>query len=282
MIDIANSSFIAGALPLTLQLSQQRLRLISAIGTGVLVGTALIVIIPEGIETLYSAHASSNPRDQSPTKDGKHPVTRTQHGAIITRAEHSHEDVHKSSPHAWIGLALIAGYILMYVIDTLPALTMSLSRPRALHVSLSDLSQGLHHNSASPPGSPTLYASSQGFKHAPATTIGLVIHAFADGIALGASTASSSARSNLGLVVFLAIMLHKAPAAFGLTSVLLKQGLSKREARAHLLVFSLAAPVGAFVTWALVNLLGKGGKAEGEGELWLTGVVLVFSGGTFL
>ena len=80
-------------------------------------------------------------------------------------------------------------------------------------------------------------------------------------------------------------MIHKAPAAFGLTSVLLKQGLGKRGARAHLVVFSLAAPVGAMGTWMLVRLLGGGsGGLEGseEGMRWWTGVVLLFSGGTFL
>jgi zinc transporter 9 len=80
-------------------------------------------------------------------------------------------------------------------------------------------------------------------------------------------------------------MLHKGPAAFGLTSVLLKQGLSKRNARAHLAVFSLAAPIGAIGTWMIVNLLGRAGLArsdENGGGVWWTGVVLIFSGGTFL
>lgn len=77
-------------------------------------------------------------------------------------------------------------------------------------------------------------------------------------------------------------MIHKAPAAFGLTSVLLKQGLGKRGARAHLVVFSLAAPVGAVGTWMLVRVLGGGGEGSEEGMRWWTGVVLLFSGGTFL
>lgn len=38
-------------------------------------------------------------------------------------------------------------------------------------------------------------------------TIGLVVHAAADGIAMGA--AASTARSDLQIIVFLAIMLHK-------------------------------------------------------------------------
>jgi zinc transporter 9 len=111
-----------------------------------------------------------------------------------------------------------------------------------------------------------------------ATTTGLIIHAFADGIALGASTAHPS---SVGLVVFIAIMIHKAPAAFGLTTQLLKQGLNKREARGHLLLFSLAAPLGAFVTWFAVRILGGGSDAGGDGK-FEAGMALVFSGGTFL
>ena len=96
---------------------------------------------------------------------------------------------------------------------------------------------------------------------------------------MGAS--SSTSNTKLGFIIFFAIMIHKAPAAFGLTSVLLKQGLSKRAARGHLLVFSLAAPAGALGTWFLVALLG-GGKLDGEGGQWWTGMLLLFSAGTFL
>ena len=77
-------------------------------------------------------------------------------------------------------------------------------------------------------------------------------------------------------------MIHKAPAAFGLTTTLLKQGLSKRAARAHLIVFSLAAPAGALVTWAAASLLGYGGLPESMSAEFATGVLLLFSGGTFL
>ncbi|KAE9980704.1 hypothetical protein BLS_008411 [Venturia inaequalis] len=58
---MALASFLAGSLPLSFSLSQRQIRLISAVGTGLLIGTALIVIIPEGIETLYSSSAVSVP-----------------------------------------------------------------------------------------------------------------------------------------------------------------------------------------------------------------------------
>jgi zinc transporter 9 len=104
-----------------------------------------------------------------------------------------------------------------------------------------------------------------------------VIHAAADGIALGAS----SSDTGLSFIIFLAIMVHKAPASFGLTSVLLKQGLSSRTARAHLLVFSLAAPLGAMATFLFVQMMGSS-TADEAGTHWRTGMLLLFSGGTFL
>ena len=96
---------------------------------------------------------------------------------------------------------------------------------------------------------------------------------------MGASASSSNTK--LGFIIFIAIMIHKAPAAFGLSSVLLKQGLSKRAARGHLIIFSLAAPLGALSTFLLVHLLGGGGIGGERGQWW-TGMMLLFSGGTFL
>ena len=51
------------------------------------------------------------------------------------------------------------------------------------------------------------------------------------------------------MIVFLAIMLHKAPASFGLVTFLMHEGLDKSKIKKHLLAFSLAAPIGAFVTY---------------------------------
>lgn len=55
-----HSSFLAGILPLSFNLSTRQLRIITLLGTGVLVGTSLIVIIPEGIETMYSAGSKTH------------------------------------------------------------------------------------------------------------------------------------------------------------------------------------------------------------------------------
>ena len=227
-----------------------------------------------------------------------HPSTDAGHEAqsslpLSEQKAHSHHDDEPTgrNPHAYVGISLIAGFILMYLIDTLPRRTSSSSQPQRFQINLTQFS--LNRASTS---SPDLESPQQdGDYHATndssssarpsSTTVGLVIHACADGIALGASSTSSRSSSsgrNLSLIIFLALMIHKAPAAFGLTTTLLKQGLSKRAARAHLIVFSLAAPAGALVTWAAASLLGYGGLPESMSAEFATGVLLLFSGGTFL
>lgn len=365
---MAIASFFAGIIPLSFNLSTRQLRIITLLGTGVLVGTSLIVIVPEGIDTMYSARGASrihslqntqpvvpsvstlktgtksparfptwkradavksgakhpsnkelveiqlkktkefkeknkaNLEEEHPQKGGDDDSTEG-HKEGHTRVHapedeegkgdhtlNTHED--GSSPHAYIGVALILGYMLMFLIDHLPE-AMSSAKPnyQAMHISLSNLARGPHNNShlslngmamdsaaVTPLQTPGLPAPAS--KKTPAATIGLIVHACADGIALGASSTTPS--TSLSMVIFFAIMLHKAPAAFGLTSVLLKQGLSKRRARTHLALFSLAAPAGALATWAIVHMFGRNTLGGNEGLTWTTGWVLCFSGGTFL
>ncbi|KAK4561610.1 hypothetical protein LTR86_004289 [Recurvomyces mirabilis] len=182
------------------------------------------------------------------------------------------------------------GFVLMYLLDTLPrALSSSETKPRRFSISLTSLSFNRSSDDAEAPSQNTNPSSisKTNLPKPNSTTLGLLIHATADGIALGASSASNTNTGNrLTLVIFLALMLHKAPAAFGLTAVLLKQGLSKRMARAHLIVFSLAAPVGAIGTWIVAKMF-SGGAGAGDGRepastQFATGVLLLFSGGTFL
>ncbi|KAI8452920.1 ZIP zinc transporter-domain-containing protein [Phakopsora pachyrhizi] len=131
------------------------------------------------------------------------------------------------------------------------------------------------------------------------TFVGFIFHSVADGIALGASSFSSSADQDyetiksipLDLVVFVAIVVHKAPAAFGLITYLMSMGLSKSKLRKILLAFSVAAPFGALMTWTTLTTMykikygsipdepdfGKTEKVE-----WWAGMILLFSGGTFL
>lgn len=103
---------------------------------------------------------------------------------------------------------------------------------------------------------------------------GMVVHAAVDGVALGAAVKEGD--SALELLVFLAIMLHKAPSSFGLTSYLLHSGISQESVRKRLLVFSSSAPLGAIFTYYLLSLNAFTYRQE------MLALCLLFSGGTFL
>jgi len=304
-------------------LSQSQLRLISSLGIGILVGTSLIVIIPEGIEAVATTGVAAGHTRGARHARGLmgaevswslHDATRlsVKRGSdnnvflrsMLPDAFHAEEQVRRDEgsdkpdadkppqvtepdhnepalPTFFIGFALMTGFILMFLVDRLPrhATETLQSAPATRHISLDNLESS----------SVTGVEESESFlgslaptpkqSRSLATTTGLVIHAAADGIAMGASATTSDMK--LGFIIFVAIMVHKAPAAFGLTSVLLKQGLSKRAARGHLIVFSLAAPLGALITYMIVSLIG-GNTMEGESGQWWTGMLLLFSAGTFL
>ncbi|KAM4055310.1 ZIP zinc transporter [Hirsutella rhossiliensis] len=336
---MALASFLAGALPLSMTLSHSQLRLISSIGVGVLVGTSLIVIIPEGIQAAVTpassshAHRARSLAQRAPWKlaiEERYEPTLAPAASIDLRRdmvgdelEHEHalsniiisraasesteltqdtrdsdssanapgaperdgdkhgEQGHAEIPAFEVGFSMVLGFVLMFLIDRLPrhATETFQSGPQTTHMSLDSL--GVDGALADDEADGFLGSLTPTPRRARslATTIGLVIHAAADGIAMGASSATSNMK--LGLIIFIAIMIHKAPAAFGLTSVLLRQGLSKRAARGHLIVFSMAAPVGALATWLLIKLLGGDDLGDAQGQWW-TGMLLLFSGGTFL
>ena len=103
-----------------------------------------------------------------------------------------------------------------------------------------------------------------------------VIVTIADGIALGA--AATTSHTDVEMIVFLAIMLHKAPASFGLVTILLHEGLDKGRIKKHLLAFSLSAPIAAFITY-----FGLGASyQETLSDYNATGIAMLFSAGTFL
>lgn len=310
-------------------LSQSQLRLVSNIGVGILVGTSMIVIIPEGLSALVPSSAATHghshlrarelgpalglsaraglglvgaqgiatvsadveprrPRGDGDNTEGEgqssvgDEVGNGPEGSTVNAPPESMHEGGTELPTFFIGFSMVSGFILMFLIDRIPKhanATRAANEPREVRLD----SLGM---SSSPQGGDEeserfLGSESEGSQQSRSvsTTTGLVIHAAADGIAMGASSSTSNAR--LGFIVFVAIMIHKAPAAFGLTSVLLRQGLSKRAARGHLLVFSLASPAGAVATWFLIALLG-GSKMDGDDGQWWTGNLLLFSAGTFL
>lgn len=211
-------SFLAGSIPLFFSFSEDKLKKITVFGAGLLVGTALAVIIPEGVRSMISEPSISHAHNESET------------------LEHS-------DPLSVIGISLVAGFIFMLIVDQ-----VSQSRNENLN-----------------PADRNITA-----------TIGLVVHAAADGVALGAAATTSHA--DVEMIIFLAIMLHKAPAAFGLVTFLMHEGIERRRIRKHLLIFALAAPAMTLLTYFGIGQKQK----ETLSSFNATGIAMLFSAGTFL
>jgi zinc and cadmium transporter len=102
-----------------------------------------------------------------------------------------------------------------------------------------------------------------------AAFVGLSLHTLVDGFALGAA----SARPRLGLLVFIAILVHKIPSSFSLTAILRASGYRKGTALALNAVFALMVPLGAALFLAL--------RSRVDADRF-TALALAASAGTFL
>ncbi|XP_071354555.1 zinc transporter ZIP9 [Trachinotus anak] len=238
--------YVAGTIPLAVNFSEEKLKLITVLGAGLLCGTALAVIIPEGVHALYEEILEGG--HHSHGQDGVVEVSETKVEEAALGASGKHEHSHEQL-HACIGVSLVLGFVFMLLVDQIGS----------SHV----------HNTEDP-------ESARVTSSKITTTLGLVVHAAADGVALGA--AASTSQTSVQLIVFVAIMLHKAPAAFGLVSFLMHAGLERNRIRKHLLVFALAAPVLAMLTFLGLSQSSK----EALSDINATGVAMLFSAGTFL
>ncbi|XP_034041428.1 zinc transporter ZIP9 [Thalassophryne amazonica] len=225
--------FFLGFVPLLFRLSEKRLQFVTILGAGLLCGTALAIIIPEGMDLLENSWRASS--------------CSAVPAALNTSEKDPAPTERRPPPRFFIGLALSIGFTFMFIVDQI-----------GNYCSVHDLQTRL-------PNSVSFTA-----------TLGLVIHAAADGFALGAAVATSQV--TVQLVVFFAVILHKAPAAFGLVSFLLHAGLDKKHIQGHLLVFSAAAPIFAITTYFILHASGS----TCQDRLSATGIGMLFSAGTFL
>ncbi|KAL8589690.1 hypothetical protein ACOMHN_027198 [Nucella lapillus] len=277
--------YLAGVIPLTISLSEEKLKLVTVLGAGLLVGTALAVIIPEGVNAMYNNGAGHNHhhhQDESAAvkvvekaaaeapaglaaagvgegKGGGHlgaavgTVHEPHHhdAAAQGHVEHQHD---MTEEHSIIGISLVVGFIFMLLVD--------------------QLGGSMHSHAAS--GDVEIAAHGPQNRNKITATVGLVVHAAADGVAMGAAITMSE--THITMIVFLAIMLHKAPAAFGLVSFLLHENFDRARIRRHLLVFSVAAPLLTILTYFGLSLK----STESLSDMHTTGIAMLFSAGTFL
>eukprot|EP00474_Spongospora_subterranea_P009844 CRZ10302.1 hypothetical protein [Spongospora subterranea] len=192
---------------------------INGAGAGLFMGTAISVIIPEGIHMLY------------------------------------HDACSQGLPKSF-GISIALGFAFMLVVDRLPAQEEPKKKPGSELTPL-----------ASNVGDHKSHSHSSAF-------IGLLVHSAADGIAMGA--ASLSHESSVEFMVFMALVLHKAPASFTIITHLMHQNRPKSVLIRNLILLAASAPIASICTYIMF--------ADKEKELSQErlGILMLFSAGTFL
>lgn len=90
-------------------------------------------------------------------------------------------------------------------------------------------------------------------------TYGMCIHSAAEGLSLGASLfVSFFGQGSLGLIVVMAILMHKAPESIGYGSFLTDHNVSRQQYLTYLTIYSLSAPLMAVVAFVAISLLTSG------------------------
>lgn len=219
---MAVSSLAAGIFPLKAGVALHHMNLASALSMGILVGTALAAVIPEGVEMLLESGYPINP-DSGISLSGV------------------------------VGLSLIIGFAVMFLVDHYEQLFTKVEV----------------RNSDSLPRQETIFKS---ILRSP-LTLGLLLHSFVDGIALG--TAFVNDDHSFQILFLLMITIHKLPTAFSLSVVLHQGGLPEATVQTHLVIFSAMTPVSSLLTYLFVVLFNFNSN-------FVVGILFLFSAGTFM
>jgi len=320
-------SFFAGLVPLFVVLPERRLAQLTLYGAGLLVGAALIVVVPEGMHVALAPkpsagvhascaeahlrtgrgfhaalmHNNSMAKQQALVQMAEAEATKA--GMLLLRKAAAATGSHEASAvldkliknhglavshNGWgrrrslqrrrlhgdegdeqaedAGIWLALGFAVLLCAEQLSATSGGHAHS---HGDTEAPQQPQQQQQRPPPTQGTSVA-----------TKGLLIHAFADGIALGAASVGSTGQAQGA--IFVALLVHKAPAAFGLTAHLLGRRCSRSQVRRQLFLFAAAAPVGALATYGGAELLGVSSGSRSTGVHSFVARSLLFSGGSFL
>ncbi|OUC44197.1 metal cation transporter, ZIP family [Trichinella nativa] len=199
-------SLMIGIVPTIVSLPENRIKLSGALGAGLLVGTALGVIVPEGIHAIHASphlkaegkhfdHYENIPISKDvnvvkqfiPRPKGIFFENNTENTAMGKADLHTAQEnwlmhdcsaVNFEGKSRIIGVTLLYGFLFMFLIEHITErYTHGNDRGRVR----------IHHGWMA--------------------TIGLIVHSATDGIALGAA---AFADSSVTFIIFLAVLLHKA------------------------------------------------------------------------
>lgn len=203
---------VAGGLPIVSGLAEKQslLTRLTGVAAGVLIASAMLVVIPEGF------HIAE--------------------GGVEGLA---------------LGGAILAGFLFMLVLECSGI-------GHSVHEEHHDHSHSHGHDHVHHP------------ENALMVVIGLTIHAATDGLAIGAAAATEHAE--VGLLILLAVLAHKVPAAFSVGVFSLHERGVSGAAWRDVIIFAIATPLMIVLAFALLQDI----------EEHMLGLAMLFSGGTFL
>lgn len=163
-------------------------------------------------------------------------------------SEESHDD-HASG--LLMGGAIIAGFLLMFILE-------GSGIGHAVHEE--------HHDHGHEHGHGHVHHAAAGGL----LVFGLTLHAATDGLAIGAASASGD--MTLTVMVLLAVLIHKGPAAFSLGVFSMHERKERKDSIRDVAIFAAATPVMMIIT----------GLVFEDVETHMIGLAMLFSAGTFL
>ena len=197
------------------KVSTRQLESLTAIASGFLLVSAILVVLPEGF-----------------------------HIAIDSTDSFIYSPV-------MLGLAAFAGFIFMLLLE-------GIGIGHAIHEEHHDHEDGHGHGHIHHP------------RQGPILTLGLSIHALADGLAVG--VAAAAGETSFSIFVAVGVLVHRIPAAVSLGLFSLHEEDGIRKSIRNILVFTVASPLAIVVSYFLFDGAGQGTLA----------IVLLFSAGTFI
>ena len=189
--------------------NQQTLRRITGVASGILLASALLVVIPEGFELATGEHEEHAEEDEEEDEE-----------------EVGHEE--EGLGNLLIGGAVLAGFLMMLILE-------GSGIGHAVHEEHHDHHEEHGHEHVHHRNSPWIMV------------LGLSLHSAADGLAIGSAAAGSS--EAVTALVALAVIIHKVPAAFSLGVFSMHEREDRNDSIRDVVLFSLATPVMILVSF---------------------------------
>ncbi|MBN4047656.1 ZIP family metal transporter [Acidimicrobiaceae bacterium AH-315-P05] len=190
----------------------------TGVAAGLLLASAILVVIPEGFEVAASAASDSQAFVYEPVV---------------------------------LGAAVLAGFLAMLSLE-------GLGIGHDIHEEHHDHAEGHGHGHVHHPTSAT------------SLVLGLSAHAVADGLAIGSAAAASD--TAFSVVVAIAVLIHRVPAAFSLGVFTLHENQTPTRALQSVVAFAAATPVAMLASFVLLD----------GADVGVIALALLFAAGTFV